>query len=58
MSGTARSISIIISIALLTGCVTPMPIQDQLPKLDYTINEKVLISVVDELQNVLGQKVN
>lgn len=52
----SRLLSIIISVALLTACVTPMPIQDQLPRVGYTNSEKVLISVIDKRRRVLQGK--
>ena len=39
---------IVMAITSLAGCVTPVAVKDQLPKLDYTNNETVLISVIDE----------
>jgi hypothetical protein len=48
----SRLLTIIITIASLTGCVTPVAIKDQLPKIYYTNNEKVLISVIDERRRV------
>ena len=43
---------IVMTIASLAGCVTPVAVKDQLPKLDYTNNEEVLISVIDERERV------
>lgn len=51
-----RMLYLITLIALLAGCVSPMPIQEQLPKLDYTNNEKVLISVIDKRKRVQAGK--
>jgi hypothetical protein len=47
-----RILYLIALIALLAGCVSPMPMQEQIPKLDYTNNEKVLISVIDKRKRV------
>jgi len=43
--------SIIFAIAL-TGCVTPIPLAEQTPKLAYKAQDKVVISVVDNRKRV------
>lgn len=43
-----RLLTTIFVIVSLTGCVTPMAFQEQLPDVAYTNNEGVVVSVIDE----------
>ncbi|MCB2168432.1 MAG: hypothetical protein KQI78_12290 [Deltaproteobacteria bacterium] len=43
-----RILTTLFVVVSLTGCVTPMAFQEQLPDVAYTINEGVLVSVIDE----------
>jgi hypothetical protein len=40
----------------LTGCVTPIPLDQQTPKANYIETDKVLISVIDERKKVKAGK--
>ena len=40
----------------LTGCVTPLSLDEQTPKVNYVENEKVLIGIVDERKKVKAGK--
>jgi len=50
-----KPIKILLSIifaAALAGCVTPIPLAEQTPKLDYQAQDKVVISVIDNRKRV------
>ncbi|MCW8832636.1 MAG: hypothetical protein OQK09_12950 [Colwellia sp.] len=50
-----KSIKILLSIIFavaLTGCVTPIPLAEQTPKIAYKAQEKVVISVVDNRKRI------
>jgi len=44
-------LSLILSVCM-AGCVTPMPMDDQIPAVNYRNDEKVLISVIDKRKRV------
>lgn len=43
-------------VLLLTGCVTPIPLTEQAPKLTYQSQDKVVVAVVDNRKRVVEGK--
>jgi hypothetical protein len=54
--GFLRTLAALLGAALLTGCVTHIPFDDQLPKPQYAKSGTVLISVVDNRDRVKAGK--
>ena len=46
--GMVQGLCLIIIFLSLTGCVTPMPLQDQAPSFTYKDEDGILITVIDE----------
>ncbi|WP_163831728.1 hypothetical protein [Spartinivicinus ruber] len=41
-----------LALSILSGCVTPIPLNEQAPSVEYVTKDKVLIAVVDERKRV------
>lgn len=47
---------VILALSILSGCVTPIPLNEQVPTVSYVTQDKVLIAVVDERKRVKAGK--
>ncbi|MCX4027570.1 hypothetical protein H0A36_19385 [Endozoicomonas sp. SM1973] len=43
---------VVLALSILSGCVTPIPLNEQVPSVEYVTKDKVLIAVVDERKRV------